>query len=227
MRISGSWTKRSARSSSCARKQQHRVARMQEKWEDEQKGWSLGSGVTPEFRAACRRFPRTTAARSATAPSASPATPARAAPFGPPSSRRSYSSSLAAGGAAELPQGEGNFVSQPAGGGHGKGEGSGCHWGQRDCCPHAGVWSAGWVRFHLPLARLLCWAGGAAVRVAREGLCTPWSLVGGVGTQRGQKLSASTGPSPVACHHRGIRQGLPASSVSFPPTCYPGNLNTK
>lgn len=115
-------------------------------------GWVLE--VTPEFRAACRHFPRITAARSATGPSASPATPGPEGPFGPRSWRRSCSSSRAAGGAAELSRDEGSFGKGPAGGGRGRGEGSGCRRGQRDRCPRPGVWSWGWVRSRYTWARV-------------------------------------------------------------------------
>lgn len=75
--------------------------------------WSSWSEITPEFQAVRRHCPRTAAARSATGPSASPATPGFAAPFGRPSSRPSCSAprsaSRAAEGVAELPRAEVNF----------------------------------------------------------------------------------------------------------------------
>lgn len=77
----------------------------------------------------CRHCPRTAVAKSATVPSASPATPGCAATSGPLCLRPSYSAvcsaSCAAGGAAELSQAEGNFAKGPVDGGRYKGEDSG------------------------------------------------------------------------------------------------------
>lgn len=88
-----------------------------------------GSEITPAFQAVRQHCPRTAAARSATGPSASPATLRYVAPFGRPSSRLSYSAprsaSRAAEGAAELSPAEVNFANQPVDGGRCKGGDSG------------------------------------------------------------------------------------------------------
>ena len=73
---------------------------------------SSSSEITPVFQAVCQHCLKTAVARSATVPSASPATLDSAEPFVPLCLRLSYSAPSLA---SEAPRAEGNFASPPVG----------------------------------------------------------------------------------------------------------------
>lgn len=105
-------------------------------------GRVLFPAITPEFRGVCRHCPRTAAARSASAPSASPATRGCAAPSGPPRSP-SYFVPRRPSGPAGWQRAEASFAKRPGGGGRCKAGGSRQEWlGRRRC---RALWR---VRFH-------------------------------------------------------------------------------
>lgn len=147
---------------------------------------ALGVISTQASREACRHCPMTAAARSASAPAASPATQGFvvvAPPLGPPLLFALHSPSRAAAVAAAARGGRSASEPQQVVASSARAQAAGG--GEAEC--HSRLHAAWSVLCH-------CWG-------AHDGLCTPWPQPGGPSTA-------------AACRQRGTRPGLPASCVN-------------